>query len=93
MLSNESKKYYKNVQDFLITLKLSFMNLNVKERQDDMRTKVLEVIRRAYYSKDCTQYNNEFNWYLLNDDDNVIFIYNLFSFTSKKRFNEPFTYG
>jgi hypothetical protein len=32
MLSNESKKYYKNVQDFLITLKLSFMNLNVKER-------------------------------------------------------------
>ena len=32
MLSNESKKYYKNVQDFLITLKLPFMNLNVKER-------------------------------------------------------------
>ena len=83
-----SKSLIKDPDEFKSALELPIWQLNITESYEMMGEKVFKVLNEAF-----EQYKNEFNWFLLVDDDTFIFVDNLYSFIANKSFNEPFTYG
>jgi hypothetical protein len=88
MNSNESKNYYKNEQDYQIALNLPIMHLNLNETHEDMGRKIFYVIQQVF-----EKYHDEFNWFLVTDDDTYIFVDHLYKFISKKSSTASLIYG
>ena len=69
-------------------LQLPLMSINYTESYENMAEKVFLVLKKAF-----DEYENDYKWFLLVDDDTFIFMDNLKSFISNRSFNEPVTYG
>lgn len=63
-------------------------NLSLDENYNKMAKKVLLVLRIAY-----EKFLNDFDWFLLVDDDTYVFVDNLYSFINRLDTNNPLVYG
>ena len=69
--------------------KFNFLNLNhVDESHYKMAEKMIHALKLIYETN-----SNDFNWFLITDDDTFIFVDSLFKFAKSKNSNEAFTYG
>ena len=68
--------------------RLPLLLLDTKEDYNNMGAKCLKILQLIY-----ELHRNEFNWFLINDDDTFIFVTNLYRFIQDKDCNEPVTYG
>ena len=84
----KSKDYFANEQEYRNALKLPLMHIDVTESYDNMANKVFEIIRKAYDS-----YFDDYNWFLLADDDTFIFVDHLYKFISTRSSEDFLTYG
>ena len=87
--SNQRFNLFPNLQDYKKALELPIMQINVtNENKKNMADKVFKVVQKVF-----DNYERDFRWFLLTDDDTYIFYKNLKSFISNKSSNKPLTYG
>ena len=87
--SNERYTLFPNIQAYKNAVELSILQLNETiENKGTMAGKVFNVIKKVY-----KEYEKDYKWFLLTDDDTFIFHQNLKSFISKRNSNDAVSYG
>jgi hypothetical protein len=89
LIANSKKtSIFQNLHNLNNALDIPIWQLELTENYDHMADKVFQIVKSAY-----EQYGHLYKWFLLTDDDTFTFVDNMHSFTSKKSFKDPVTYG